>query len=238
MVAVIFCWWITKHVVHSQLQDFNRRSVYSNLFSSLSLAYPNLWTPTGPRSSIFPQTFTSRIKWRLIRVWANPYRTIYAGLLASDDGLGTLSRLRRSWMQLWTEQLAQELRYPKAGSESSSTLELGTENDGLIMQSIDAATNLLTVPGTTGIVDASKSRISRSPIRTPKSDGSTDADDAVLVEEKGFDWLRGPFKKPKEYGEPSKSPRPSSEHPRRGSADTHASSVSKKPVVSGSKRIP
>jgi hypothetical protein len=241
----MFCWWITKHIVHSQLQDFTRRSVYSSLFSSLSLTYPGLWTPTGPRDYVVPHTFASRIKWRLIQGWANPYKTIHAGLFDSDDGLGTLSRLRRGWIRLWTEQLARELRHPKVMSESSSMLEMGTENDAVVVQGLGAATELLTVPGTSSMAGADNLGVYRDPNGAQRSgssprrsENSPDANRDVLVEEKGSDWLRGPFKKPREYADSRKgsSPRPSSERPRRassgtGAAATASSSAQRRPAV-------
>src|SRR2546421_9602522 len=49
-----------------------RRGAYENFFTSLSKAYPNLWSRAGPRPHIRPATLVSRLQWHLINRWATP----------------------------------------------------------------------------------------------------------------------------------------------------------------------
>ncbi|KAK8152231.1 hypothetical protein BKA80DRAFT_286370 [Phyllosticta citrichinensis] len=83
-----------------------QRGAYEHLFHEFSDLYPRLWSPSGPRQDINPRGgFFHGIKWRLVKGWYNPDRTIRAEAYDPAQDLGQVARLKRRLTQRWLKEL-------------------------------------------------------------------------------------------------------------------------------------
>ncbi|KAK5114447.1 hypothetical protein LTR62_002382 [Meristemomyces frigidus] len=108
MIFVLMLWYCVKHSLQRRRQTPYQRRLYENLFTELEAQYPLYWSSTGPIDHIEPQDFLNRLKWRLLKQWFAPSRTInkknYNSLsLDGDqaDDLGTWARCKRYLLRRW-----------------------------------------------------------------------------------------------------------------------------------------
>ncbi|KAI9815160.1 MAG: hypothetical protein M1832_005562 [Thelocarpon impressellum] len=111
MAAIIGMWFVLRHVLVLQRRTPYQRGVYERLFAEMAAAHPRLWSRNGPRP-VAPTTFVGRLKWRLIKRWAAPEKTIRAGgdddvsaTARGDDDLSGWSRVKRQLMRRWSSQI-------------------------------------------------------------------------------------------------------------------------------------
>ena len=158
MLAVMVGWYALKHVLRFKAQVLPKKGIYESFYNEMAHANPTLWSRHGPRDYITPKGRISRLKWRLIRRWAAPEKTIKPELEKKNDvdpanDLGTLNRFRRYLMRRWTEQLERAAR-----SNVTLSLEDGDvvdDADGksetarsVIAEGLAEATEVMVIPAT------------------------------------------------------------------------------------------
>ncbi|KXT17840.1 hypothetical protein AC579_5356 [Pseudocercospora musae] len=111
MVLVLALWYGVKHSLQRSRQTPYQRGLYERLFHSLEEDYPDLWTGTGAVEDYQPESLIDRFKWRLLRRWFSPDRTIDKRLystLAPEDAAGELgvwAGFKRWMLRRWLGQL-------------------------------------------------------------------------------------------------------------------------------------
>lgn len=96
-----------KHSLQRSRQTPYQRGLYENLFLYLEETYPQLWTSSGAADDVEPPGLVDGIKWRLLKRWFAPERTINKKLYSSlaPDGdtteLGTLDNVKRNLLLRW-----------------------------------------------------------------------------------------------------------------------------------------
>ena len=106
MVLTFLLWYFVKHVLVADFQTPFQRGIYEAMFQQMALAYPGLWSRSGPRQETHPKTALGRLKWQLILLWNKPEKTIRAGRENSEfDDLGALAKLKRLLTRRWTSQI-------------------------------------------------------------------------------------------------------------------------------------
>lgn len=210
MLLVLILWYVIKHFLARRRQTPYQRGIYENLFDELATNYPNLWSRSGPRDLIRPQSMIDRFKWRLVLYWNRPGKTIKAGPVDEDsefDGLGAWARLKRTLTRRWTSQIRS---LGKSNlNVSASLLEEGGEAN-VVSSGIGEVTELLALPATENaqtlpggmlkvpLPAASRMRQpsmvssrSRSAERPSSKDSSgTKRNSGVMVEEERTTWLQ------------------------------------------------
>lgn len=145
MLLVLILWYVIKHFLARRRQTPYQRGIYENLFRELATDYPILWSRSGPRDLIRPQSMMDRFKWRLVLNWNRPGKTIKAGPVDEDsefDGLGAWARLKRTLTRRWTSQIRS---IDKGNLNVSATLlEEGDAN--IVSSGIGEVTELLALP--------------------------------------------------------------------------------------------
>ena len=119
-------WYGVKHSLQRSRQTPYQRGLYEALFDNLEEEHPDLWTSAGAVDDIDPAqlSFSDRWRWRLLRRWFSPERTINKKLYSSlaNDGnsseLGAWASFKRYLLLRWLHQI--KLRKP-----SIQSIELG-----------------------------------------------------------------------------------------------------------------
>lgn len=122
MILVFVTWYIFKHLLASRRYTPYQRGIYEHLYHSFATTHPNLWTRTGPRKEVQVQGIFGRLKWRLIRHWLDPNRTIYHSPSDPDEdaagsGLGAWARLKRHLACRWLQRIQLEHKTQDLESE-------------------------------------------------------------------------------------------------------------------------
>lgn len=209
MLLVFLLWFTTKNFLARQRQTPYQRGIYENLFVNLSTTYPQLWSRSGPLPTVRPRGFLNRLKWRLILYWNTPEKTVKAGPTGDDpgfDGLGALSRLKRTLTHRWTSEIL-ELS-PSIDSTRVGSIEEGIHPPGnVIRDGRGEVTELLALPIAETIENRpgsalrsprllsswtkSQSTSSRAPSldQANSKDNSGKRNSGVMVEEEKATWL-------------------------------------------------
>ncbi|KAK7515999.1 uncharacterized protein IWZ02DRAFT_435293 [Phyllosticta citriasiana] len=83
-----------------------QRGAYEHLFHEFADQFPRLWSPNGPRQNIHPRgSFFHGLKWRLVKSWYDPDRTIHAKAYNPAEDLGKMARLKRDFTRRWLKEL-------------------------------------------------------------------------------------------------------------------------------------
>ncbi|KAI9707077.1 MAG: hypothetical protein M1836_000037 [Candelina mexicana] len=237
MLLILMLWYFLKHLLARSRQTPYQRGIYEHLFHDLATDHPTLWSRTGPRDYVIPADLISRLKWRLIKSWSVPSKTIRARPDDLDDGndLGTWSRIKRHLTKKWTAQM----HVQNTADPSASMLELGdSEADGDVATGVAGATELFMLPGVSGMNGGAEQAIDNSVkilLHTPSmpldshsapqerpgsagarrssrdSHGSPGRNSGVMVEEEEPNWLtrvlHSPPHSPKERSKSPNRPR-------------------------------
>ena len=100
-------WYCVKHSLQRRRQTPYQRGLYEHLFNDLEDQYPSFWTREGAVDDLEPDGFVSSVKWRLLRRWFAPEKTVnkrlYSSLTGSadDTGLGAWARFKRLLLKRW-----------------------------------------------------------------------------------------------------------------------------------------
>ncbi|KAK5285037.1 hypothetical protein LTR16_004804, partial [Cryomyces antarcticus] len=135
MLLVPFLWYFVKHSLAAQRQTPYERGIYEQIYNEFATQHPQLWSRSGPRDRVVPEGALSTLKWRLIKYWFAPNKTIHKKTLDSDPAsdCGTLSRLERCLTVRWLRQIqtqpgtsitAAELGETGLGASLSTVTEL------------------------------------------------------------------------------------------------------------------
>jgi hypothetical protein len=103
IILVIISVNLLKSLVDMRREDPLRRSTYETIYSQFALERPDLWSLVGPRNYVQPSGLFSRIKWRLIKSWFHPSKTIAAKPWSDINDMGLAARMKhwiaRHWLQ-------------------------------------------------------------------------------------------------------------------------------------------
>lgn len=133
---VLILWYCVKHSLQRRRQTPYQRGLYERMFDDLEDEYPSLWTANqGAVDDVKPEGLINRLKWRLLKRWFAPNKTINKRLYSSlmpqgeTDELGTLDRCKRYLLLKWLPQILRET----AGAEED--VEMGSRRASLISSS-------------------------------------------------------------------------------------------------------
>ena len=207
MALVLLSWYFIKHFIAHERQTPYQRGIYEDMFYKMATQYPQLWSRTGPREGIRPQSTLGRLKWRLILYWNDPARTIQKGPKedAEFDDLGAWAQFQRTLTRRWTSQM----RSFESLNSSSMTLEnggVGDEASILDEKADDRTVKLYIAPAAPsgqpfeenklGVpYSASPPHRSRAPPRmatsppTSKGSESPARSSGIMIEEEPTSWL-------------------------------------------------
>ncbi|KAK3709938.1 hypothetical protein LTR37_010557 [Vermiconidia calcicola] len=107
MIFVLILWYCAKHSLQRGRQTPYQRGLYENLFNHLEDQYPNIWTREGAVDDLEPVSAADRLKWRLLKRWFAPERTVnkklYSSLIGGDEetDLGSWARFKRYLLKRW-----------------------------------------------------------------------------------------------------------------------------------------
>ncbi|GME32988.1 putative mg2+ transporter family protein [Neofusicoccum parvum] len=134
MVTVVLFWFFFKRAGPGLDNDptDSQRGVYEHLFHEFSDNYPRVWaregprmTATAPNGSVF-----KRLKWRLIRRWFDPDKTIKARGYNPAEDLGLYARFKRKMTRRWLRELENDEREQAAVDGDHTALEQLTPRGG------------------------------------------------------------------------------------------------------------
>ncbi|KAH7060383.1 cora-like Mg2+ transporter protein-domain-containing protein, partial [Macrophomina phaseolina] len=110
MVLVVLFWLFFKRAgpgLDNEPTD-SQRGVYEHLFHEFSDNYPRVWAREGPRTRVEVAEqggVFKRLKWRLVRHWFDPDKTIRARGYNPVDDLGPWARFKRRMARRWLREL-------------------------------------------------------------------------------------------------------------------------------------
>ena len=110
-ITVLFLWYFVKHNLQRGRQSPYQRGLYEAIFNNLEKDHPDLWTSTGAAEGVEPVGFMNRQKWRLLRYWFAPERTVdqqmYSSLApkAVSAELGAWAGFKRYLLYRWLGQI-------------------------------------------------------------------------------------------------------------------------------------
>ncbi|KAK5137967.1 hypothetical protein LTR08_005764 [Meristemomyces frigidus] len=111
MVFVLFLWYCVKHSLQRRRQTPYQRGLYEHLFDVLEDKYPLLWSKRGAADEIEPTGVMNKTRWRLLKRWFAPERTIDKKLYSffsadgDDANLGGWARTKRYLLIRWLPQI-------------------------------------------------------------------------------------------------------------------------------------
>jgi hypothetical protein len=218
MILIFISYFLIKSLSSFVQPSPYQRGSYESFFTSLSKAYPTLWSRAGPRPYIRPTTLISRLQWHLINRWATPDADTtrfsdgrkIVSTKPTNDSDGTIldhvndisvwTRCKHTLIRHWSGQIATHIPSSNAadfpredGFASSLGLADSRSQNVIEMLALPAsASNMLAMPP-----DARLPRL-REPTR-PGSLGSSGQQSRgssaggrseILVEEEEVGWLR------------------------------------------------
>ncbi|GAB1725678.1 hypothetical protein NU195Hw_g4836t2 [Hortaea werneckii] len=119
MLFVLFLWYCVKHSLQRNRQTPYQRGLYEHLFDDMQEHYPQLWSSRGAVEDVEPKRWNNRIKWKLLRTWFSPERTIdkrlYTSLTSDGDEseLDTWARCKHTLLKRWLPQILAENRHDR-----------------------------------------------------------------------------------------------------------------------------
>ncbi|WPH00093.1 Hypothetical protein R9X50_00291600 [Acrodontium crateriforme] len=111
MLLVLILWYCVKHSLQRRRQTPYQRGVYEHLFNEMEVEHPLLWSHTnGATEDIQPTGFVNKIRWRLLKHWFAPDKTIdkklYSSLADSESAdLGSWAKFKRYLLRRWLPEI-------------------------------------------------------------------------------------------------------------------------------------
>lgn len=158
MVIILASWYVLKHTLAARRRDPQRRGVYERLFYDLSAEHPHLWSRGGARE-VALRGLLVRLKWRLIKLWYAPSRTVRAHSRDPDtDELGAWARVKRALVRRWLAEIDEK------SSRGAAEAELG---EGGMEDKFGAVTELLSLSTPVALADGepAAARLTTPPFR-------------------------------------------------------------------------
>ncbi|KAL1639297.1 hypothetical protein SLS58_008010 [Diplodia intermedia] len=115
MVTVVLFWLFFKRAGPGLDNDptDSQRGVYEHLFHEFSDNYPRVWAREGPRQQRSIErkgNVLARLKWKLVKHWFDPDRTIRAKGYNPADDLSLYARFKRKMARRWLRELENDAR--------------------------------------------------------------------------------------------------------------------------------
>jgi hypothetical protein len=118
-----------KHSLQRRRQTPYQRGLYEHLFTELEDEYPLLWSSAGAAEDVEPRGTINKFKWRLLKRWFAPEKTINKKLYSSlspegdDTELGSWARYKRHLLRTWLPQIRADQK--KTAADAVGLAELG-----------------------------------------------------------------------------------------------------------------
>jgi hypothetical protein len=135
---VLCLWYCVKHSLQRSRQTPYQRGLYEHLFTELEDEYPLLWSSAGAADDIEPRGAINKLKWRLLKRWFAPEKTINKKLYSSlspdgdDTELGSWARYKRHLLRTWLPHIKADQR---AATDAVALAELGLGSSRLSFHS-------------------------------------------------------------------------------------------------------
>lgn len=134
MLFVLALWYCVKHSLQRSRQTPYQRGLYEHLFATLRDAYPQIWSSRGAIPTVAPKGLLNRLKWRLIRTWFAPKKTVDRRLYSSlapegsgddDADIGAWARVKRLLLKRWLPGILADTQSTKDDGDPISLAEIG-----------------------------------------------------------------------------------------------------------------
>lgn len=157
MLIVLILWYIIKHYLAGRRQTPHQRGIYENFFNEMANENPSLWSRMGPRDYVVPDGILARLKWRFIKTWSAPERTILMDTDGSDGSggdMGTMFKIKQYLIRRWTSQLRNNRAVKATALEDGLIVpedETASDTHSIVTEGLAGATELLVVPATPAV---------------------------------------------------------------------------------------
>ncbi|EEQ35327.1 conserved hypothetical protein [Microsporum canis CBS 113480] len=157
MLIVLILWYIIKHYLAGRRQTPHQRGIYENFFNEMANENPSLWSRMGPRDYVVPDGILARLKWRFIKTWSAPERTILMDTDGSDGSggdMGTMFKIKQYLIRRWTSQLRNNRAVKATALEDGLIVpedETASDTHSVVTEGLAGATELLVVPATPAV---------------------------------------------------------------------------------------
>lgn len=207
MFMIMVGWYVLKHLLASGRQTPHQRGIYEHFFNDMATENPSLWSRGGPRGYITPKGRLAKIKWRLIKSWSAPEKTIHSDRQNNDDDdLGTVSQIKRFLIRRWTSQIAKDESPDQAAALSLEAGDYFHDDGGsevepsVVTEGLVGATELLVIPATPAVegvfeLPEPETRAAGVPLgrrlsfHRHRKSSSSNRNSGILVEEEDWNWL-------------------------------------------------
>ena len=129
----MFLWYFIKHNLQRGRQSPYQRGLYEAIFNDLEKEHPGLWSATGAAEAIEPIGLLDRQRWRLLRYWFAPERTIdqqmYSSLApqAVSAELGAWAGFKRYLLYRWLTSIKFNIITEHAAEEGGAGTSSGVD---------------------------------------------------------------------------------------------------------------
>jgi hypothetical protein len=145
MILVMISVNVLKSMVDMRREDPLRRSTYESIYSQFANTRPDLWSLVGPRTYVKPKGLFSRIKWRLIRSWFQPSKTIIAKPWSDINDMGMVARIKHWLARHWLKEIRID---PSTDPLSAAEMGQGVDGDfGAVFELIGVSTPVAMADG-------------------------------------------------------------------------------------------
>nr|POE54301.1 hypothetical protein CFP56_41240 [Quercus suber] len=130
-------WYCIKHSLQRSRQTPYQRGLYESLFADLEEEYPMLWSGSGAVPEVAPSGRLNKLKWRLLKRWFSPEKTIdkrlYSSLSPGSDvsDLGSWATFKRYLLRRWLPDIQND--HPYFEEDGVALAEMG--NSRITLQS-------------------------------------------------------------------------------------------------------
>jgi CorA-like Mg2+ transporter protein len=125
MLLVLISVNLLRSMVDMRREAPLRRSTYETIYMEFTMERPDLWSRAGPRLYVKAKGIFSKLKWRVVRYWFDPKRTIAVRSLDNVSDLGFWARFKHWLASYWLNQIRTE-----SDTDPLIQAELGSDENG------------------------------------------------------------------------------------------------------------
>lgn len=105
MVLVVILYLFIKSSLSNRRDNPLQRGAYEEIYYEFATEYPELWSRAGPRTYVVPTGFFSKLRWRIVKSWFLPSKTISRRNISELEEMGLWARIKRRLAQRWLGQI-------------------------------------------------------------------------------------------------------------------------------------
>jgi Mg2+ and Co2+ transporter CorA len=195
MLIIIIMYMFIKSSLSTSHDIPMQRGVYEQIYNQFAADHPHLWSRIGPRAYVKPKGVWGKLKWRIVKKWFNPKRTIARKTYNEIDEMGLWARLKRSLAQRWLAQIEAapgsgvDEEYGDGGMEGEFSTVSELLEVSMPVTMADAWPGVADAPATPPLMGRVFSRMRRSSSGSRPAGGRTTSpgSEMVVEEEKSDD---------------------------------------------------